>query len=183
MHRPMEETKCATTKMNVFFATLRHVDEQESRFPFKAIGMEEQENVAAVIFYANGPDSTILSLPDVLGCTVYGSPLRIGDPHPDGQGVVDFNYVAVTLVPECVPIEESTERLAQWLRQHSDCLSRLVADKTLEFQTYITPGIGSKFLHIPLDVIRLCSEIECKITHQYFRVLTETEVTSRKPQG
>lgn len=145
--------------------------------------MDDQENVVAVYFSAFGPDPAIPSLPILLGCASYGTPLNIGDPRPDGKGIAESNYVAVTVIPEYEPVEASLEQLAQWLCHHGDRLSQLDAQKTLEFQSFISPEIGSKFLHIPLEIVRLCAEAECKIAHQYLRVVTKEEHETHRSKG
>jgi hypothetical protein len=130
-------------------------------------------------FFVNGSDSRILLLDQILDSSWYGRPVRAGEATVGGERA-NRNHGGVVICGEYEDILDPITTIEAWLQQHEKAIVSLDGEKTLEIQSAIAPGMGSKFLVIPQSLIRLCSRLDCKIAHQYMRIPSERELAARR---
>ena len=105
--------------------------------------------------------------------------LREGELKADGERA-EANHGAVEIFGEEDNGDDPMDVIEEWLQQRSQTISSLDGTKTLEIQSFIPPGMGSKFLVIPNRVVRLCSQLDCRIAHQYFRIPSDNELAAHR---
>ncbi len=135
------------------------------------------DDAVAAFLFVSSTDARILSLDQLLDSIWYGRPIEGGELKADGEHA-EANHGAVEICGEENNGDDPMDIIEEWLQQRSQTISSLDGTKTLEIQTSIPPRMGSKFLVIPNQLVRLCSQLDCKIAHQYIRIPSDNELAA-----
>lgn len=158
--------------------SIPNIDRRETSIEMNAGDQNDNdEDAVAAFLFVSGTDARILSLDQLLDSEWYSQPGDPGEPSADGQ-CVEPNHGAVVICGEANKSDDPMDVVEEWLRQHAETISNLDGTKTLEILSFMPPGIGSKFLVIPVRVVRLCSQLDCKIAHQYVRLPSDDELAA-----
>lgn len=131
------------------------------------------------IFFVTGRDSRISSLDHLLDSSWYGRPVRAGEATV-GDEPAKTNHGEVVIYGEEHDAADPITTIEARLQRHEQTVLSLDGERTLEIQSVIPPGVGSKFLVIPRTLIRLCSRLDCKIVHQYVRIPSKDELAAHR---
>ncbi len=91
-----------------------------------------------------------------------------------------MNHGSVVIIGEEDDDPDPITTVEVWLQRNEKTIVSLEGEKTLEIESFIPPGVGSKFLVIPRTLVRLCYRLDCKIAHQYVRILSQEEVAAHR---
>ncbi|MEM7560190.1 MAG: hypothetical protein AAF394_13810 [Planctomycetota bacterium] len=133
---------------------------------------------ASLLFWGESP--TVLELADgeLAGNVKQRSP--IGSTELNGSPL-EKNFVIVRIPIDADDDTSSLAFVENWLKRNRNLLNNCVAQKTIEFCTFLEPNTGSRILSLPHSLVQLAAELGLSISSQAMRILTEDELRRRKP--
>ena len=138
--------------------------------------MSNESIQASLLFWGDSP--TVLELADgeLAGNVKQRNP--IGSTEFNGSPLEkNFVIVEIPIAPE-----DDTRSLAfveNWLKRNKIRLNNCIAEKTIEFCTFLAPNTGSRILSLPHSLVRLAADLGLNISNQAMRVLNEDELRRR----
>ena len=138
--------------------------------------MSNESIQASLLFWGDSP--TVLELADgeLAGNVKQRNP--IGSTEFNGSPLEkNFVIVEIPIAPE-----DDTRSLAfveNWLKRNKSLLDYCIAEKTIEFCTFLAPNTGSRILSLPHSLVRLAADLGLNISNQAMRVLNEDELRRR----
>ena len=131
-----------------------------------------------VIMEFRGIDARIPELHKLLGCSLYGRPLGITNQHGE-RGY----YIAIVIIDQVMEEDQALSDALKWIDQHMTILAAVDADTSIEIQTTLLPGDGSRAVCVSAEAMEVLVNLECDFRHQYFRTLTQREMEERAEQA
>ncbi|MEM9410635.1 MAG: hypothetical protein AAGA30_05950 [Planctomycetota bacterium] len=123
------------------------------------------------ILIVHGKEQCVLDLADNRLAGSILQRIAIGDETMNGS-VSESNAVIVEL-PDTA--DDAIGHAEEWIRAHLVPLSECSATKTIEFQTFLEPDIGSRILTVPNSFVKLCADSGLGIANQSFNVIPNQE--------
>lgn len=140
--------------------------------------MLDESIQASLLFW--GESTTVLQLADgeLAGNVMQRSPIGLTELN---GSPLEKNFVTVRSPIDAEGDESSLAFVENWLKRKRNLLNDCVAQKTIEFCTFLAPNTGSRILSLPHSLVQLAAELGLSISSQAMRILTEDELRRRKP--